>query len=65
MEEQSTVTTQDRNLVRKMEATRSLQQLLHYATQPTFSGFVSVRVHANAGRITKIVKNSEEHDGYA
>lgn len=62
MAEQSTVTKADRNLTRKMDAVRALQQLLHCAMQGDFTGFVGVKVHASKGKLQKIVKFNEEHD---
>lgn len=61
MQEQSTVTVGDLNMSIKMEAVRTLQQLLHYAMQPTFSGSVTLTVHAKDGKLRKI---QDAHDKY-
>lgn len=53
---------EDHNRTRKMDAVRSLQQLLQYAIQPSFTGFVGVKIHATDGRLEKIIKFNEEHD---
>lgn len=61
MQEKSTVTVADKNLSIKMEALRVLQQLLHCAMQPSFSGSVTLVIHAKGGQLRKI---QDIHDSY-